>query len=71
MLTVLALVGVLVLGLALGLVWRGAVLIGDRRTLDRLASQLEAEQCMAAATHATLAAMRQTVRRGVSGDRRQ
>lgn len=58
----LALVGVLVIGLVAGLLWRGTLLIGNRRALDRLSSQLSAEQRMQAATHATLAAMRQAVR---------
>ena len=71
MLTILALIGVLTIGLVVGLVWRGAVLIGDRRTLDRLTSQLEAERRMMAATHATLADMRDAVRRGFSGNLRQ
>ena len=58
----LALIGVLVIGLLLGLLWQGSVVIGDRRTLDRLASQLVAEQRMQAQTHATLRAMRETAR---------
>jgi hypothetical protein len=61
----LALIGVLLVGLVAGLVWRGVVVIGDRRALDRLGSQLLAEQRMAAATHATLQAMRQVVRSSV------
>lgn len=59
----LALVGVLIVGLVFGLLWRGTVLIGDRRALDRLAAQLEAERRMNAATQDTLQAMRQAVRR--------
>lgn len=58
----LALLGVLVLGIVAGLVFRGSVLIGDRRTLNRLSSHLLAEQRMQAATHATMAAMRATAR---------
>ncbi len=62
-LIVLSLLAVLVIGVVIGLVWRGAVMVGDRRVFDRLARQLEAERRMTAATHATLHAMRQTVQR--------
>lgn len=60
----LALLSVLVVGVTLGLLWRGSVLIGDRRTLDRLVSQLSAEQHMQARTHATLRAMHEAARDG-------
>ena len=63
MLTILALLGVLALGLILGLLWRGAVLIGDRRALDRLSSRLVAEHRMEDATRATLSAMQQSALR--------
>lgn len=55
----LALLGFLILGLAIGLVWRGTVIIGDRRALDRLSHQLIAEQRVEAATRLTLQRMRQ------------
>ncbi|TQN41689.1 hypothetical protein FHU33_1066 [Blastococcus colisei] len=58
MIIFLALTGVLVIGLMLGLLWHSTVLIGDRRALDRLASHLAAEQLIQARTHDTLRAMR-------------
>jgi hypothetical protein len=62
MLITLSLLAVLILGVLVGLVWRGVVLIGDHRSLDRLAAQLETERRMAATTHTTLQAMRQIAR---------
>lgn len=62
MLLALALLAVLGVGIVVGLVWRGAVIIGDRRALDRLAGRLDAERRMTAATHATVQAMRQMTR---------
>lgn len=62
MVITLALIGVLVIGLVLGLLWHGTVLIGDRRALDRLASHLATEQLIQDQTHATLRAMRDVVR---------
>jgi hypothetical protein len=59
---VLALIGVLVIGLVLGLLWHSTVLIGDRRVLHRLASHLAAEQLIQARTHDTLRAMRDAAR---------
>jgi len=55
----LALLGVLVLGLIVGLVWRGTVIISDRRALNRLGRQFTAEQRMEAATRLTLQRMRE------------
>lgn len=57
-----AVIGVLVIGLAIGLLWRGVLLVGDRRVLDRLSSQLLAEQRMQAYSRATLHAMSDAVR---------
>lgn len=67
----LALLGVLIIGLLVGLIWRGTVLLGDRQVVDRLSQQLAAEARMRAATQATLFAMRQAARQGTErgGDR--
>lgn len=58
----LALLGMLIVGILVGLAWRGMLLIGDRRALDRLSAGIEAEQRMRAATQAAMAASRQAVR---------
>lgn len=60
--SVLALVGVLVMGLLLGLAWRGSLFIGDRRALDRLSGSIEVEQRLREATHAAMQASRRVVR---------
>lgn len=62
MIIFLALIGVLIIGLVLGLLWHSTVLIGDRRALDRLASHLAAEHLIQARTHDTLRAMRDAAR---------
>jgi hypothetical protein len=62
MLLICALIGVLLIGVILGLLWHSTVLIGDRRTLARLASSLAAEQQLQARTHATLRAMHAAAR---------
>jgi hypothetical protein len=59
MLLVLALVTVLLIGVLAGLWWHGTVLLGDRRTLDRLSDRLLTELRMEAHTQATMQAMRQ------------
>jgi hypothetical protein len=58
MLLVLALVTVLLIGMLAGLWWRGTVLLGDRRALDRLSDRLLTELRMEARTQATMQAMR-------------
>jgi hypothetical protein len=55
LLTVIA----LAVGMLVGLWWRGTVLLGDRRTVDRLSEQLLTELRMEARTQATMRAMRQ------------
>jgi hypothetical protein len=55
LLTILA----LAVGMLAGLWWRGTVLLGDRRTVDRLSEQLLTELRMEARTQATMRAMRQ------------
>lgn len=67
----LSLLTVLVAGIVIGLVWRGLIVIGDRRSLYRLTSQLETERRMAAATYASLQAMRQAARGSWEGGGRQ
>lgn len=62
MLIISSLLAMLFVGIAVGLAWRGLIVIGDRRALDRLAAQLETERRMAAATNASLRTMRQVVR---------
>lgn len=62
MLLICALVGALLIGVVAGLLWHSTVLIGDRRTLDRLASTLVAEQQLQARTHAALRAMHEVAR---------
>lgn len=52
----------LVIGIGLGLTWRGTLLLGDRRAVDRLASQLATELHLQARTEATLRAMREATR---------
>lgn len=69
MLTAFALIGVLVIGFAIGLLWRGAVLLGDRTALERLVAERQTEQRLQALTHATLTAMRQAVREHYRGRR--
>jgi hypothetical protein len=64
----LALLVVLIIVIVVGLLWHGTVLIGDRRALDRLARHLETERRMAAATQATLQAMRRTAQEAWRGD---
>ncbi len=59
---VLVTVVAMVVGLLAGLWWRGTVLLGDRRTVDRLSEQLLTELRMEAKTQATMRAMRQAVR---------
>lgn len=63
-----ALVGVLLVGIIAGLMWHSTVLIGDRRTLDRLVSGLAAEQQLQARTHATLRAMHEAARTQLQRD---
>jgi hypothetical protein len=62
MVVLVALIGALLVGLIVGLLWRGAVLVGDRRVLEGLAARLEAERRMAARTQATLQQMREAAR---------
>jgi hypothetical protein len=62
MLLALALVTVLIIGVLAGLWWRGTVLLGDRRTLDRLSDRLLTELRMEAHTQATIQALRQVAR---------
>jgi hypothetical protein len=63
LLTILALsVGVLA-----GLWWRGTVLLGDRRTIDRLSERLLTELRMEAWTQATMRAMRQAAQQHRQG----
>ena len=62
MLTVLSLLAMLLIGLAVGLLWHGTVLVGDRRNLDRLTRLLLAELRMEARTQTTMQAMRQAAR---------
>jgi hypothetical protein len=54
MLLALALVTVLIIGVIIGVLaglwWRGTVLLGDRRTLDRLSDRLLTELRMEAHT---------------------
>jgi hypothetical protein len=63
-----ALVGVLLVGLIGGLLFHGTLLIGDRRTLERLTSGLVAEQQLQARTHATLRAMHEAARNQLHRD---
>lgn len=55
--TLLFLLVTLIVGASLGLAWRGTVLLGDRRAVDRLATQLMTEMRLQAETDATLRAM--------------
>lgn len=66
MVTFLALLGVLCVGLVVGRLWHSTILIGDRRALDRLAGGLIAEQRLQSQTHATLRAMQEETRRATS-----
>ena len=60
MLTVaLVVVLALAVGVLAGLWWRGTVLLGDRRAVDRLSERLLTELRMEAQTQATMRAMRQ------------
>lgn len=61
MVTTLALVGALVVGLLIGLTWQGVVHIGDCHVIDRLSRQLVAEQRLQEATRQTLNRMRAEV----------
>lgn len=49
---------VLLVGVFAGLAWRGTVLLGDRRTVERISEQLLAELRMAARTQSTMEEMR-------------
>jgi hypothetical protein len=62
MLLLLALLATLLVGVVIGLAWRGTVVLGDHRALDRLASRLLTELRMEAHTQATLQAMRRAGR---------
>lgn len=66
----IVLVVVLIVGVLVGLAWRGLSVLGDRRGLDVLAGRLRSEQRIDDATHATLAAMREAARRGWAGSGR-
>lgn len=58
MVVLFALIGVLMLGLIIGLLWRGVLLVGDRQVLDQLSAEMLAEQRMQAYTRVTLERMR-------------
>lgn len=58
MVVILAVLGALVLGVILGLLYRGYIWIGDRRQLEILTEQMVAEQRISALTHQTLSEMR-------------
>lgn len=62
MIIAVALAGVLVLGLLIGLAMRGCLLVGDRWQLDLAARRLLAEQQIDTLTRNTLAAMRRATR---------
>lgn len=58
MIVILAVLGALVLGVTIGLLYRGYIWIGDRRQLDVLTEQRAAEQRISALTQQTLSEMR-------------
>lgn len=62
MITSLALLGTLLIGLLVGLAVRGCLLLGSRRQFDLMARRLLAEQQIQGRTRETLAAMRQATR---------
>ena len=64
-----ALLGALVLGLLVGLSYRGFVMFGDRRHLDVLTEQLQTEHRMSMATTEAIARMRGAVREHLRGNR--
>jgi hypothetical protein len=58
MVALFAVLGALVVGVVLGLLYRGYIWIGDRRELEVLTAQMAAEQRISALTHQTLSEMR-------------
>ncbi|WP_300599534.1 hypothetical protein [uncultured Nocardioides sp.] len=69
MVIIFALLGALVLGLLVGLSYRGFVMFGDRRHLDVLTEQLQTEHRMSMATTEAIARMRGAVREHLRGNR--
>ena len=68
MVVLLAILGALVIGLFVGLTWRGFVMLGDRRLLGILTEQVQAEHRMGMATNHAIAHMRQVARDHLDGD---
>lgn len=62
MIIIFALIGALVVGLILGLTYRGFVMVGDRRQLSIMTEQMHAEHRMSMATNDAIARMRAAVR---------
>lgn len=64
-----AIIGALIVGLVGGLLCRGFVYVGDKRTLDVLSAQLQAEQRIQAQTAETIRSMRSAARQASAGQR--
>ncbi len=62
MIVLLALLAAVLIGLLVGLAWRGVLLFGDQRALDALSSQLAADLRIDSQTKATLRAMQDAAR---------
>ncbi len=62
MIILLALLAAVLIGLLVGLAWRGVLLVTDQRTLDLLVNQLAADLRIDSRTKATLRAMQDAAR---------